>query len=135
MHSRLDLIDLMLIAEAVLDMPAERAAETVRLPSAESALAAPFASLDGAEFYLDPVERAAICCSRVIRSRPFPAGNERVAYGCLREMLERDGIPWPRPSEDAEEIATMVERLAAREVSEQEFVGWVRARTEMRPDD
>ena len=49
----------------------------------------------------------------------------------MREMLERDGIPWPRPSEDAVEIATMVERLAGREVSEEDFVRWVRARTEL----
>ena len=47
----------------------------------------------------------------------------------MREMLERDGLPWPRPTEDAKEIADMVEGLAARTVSEAEFVGWVQART------
>lgn len=133
MHDRLSLSDLLLVAEAVLAEPAEQLARTIAVASAESALAAPFACFGGVEFYPDPAERAAICCSRLIRNHPFPDGNARVGYECMREMLERDGIPWPRPSEDAEEIATMVERLAGREVSEQEFVRWVRARTELDP--
>lgn len=112
-------------------MPAERLARIVLVPSAESALAAPFATFAGIDFYPEPRERAAICCSRLVRNHPFPDGNKRVGYECMREMLERDGIPWPRPSEDAEEIAIMVERLAGREISEQEFVRWVRSRTEL----
>jgi death-on-curing protein len=123
------LVDLLLIAEAVLGTSAERLARAVSVPRAESALMAPFAAFGAVETYPDPAERAAICCSRIVRDHPFPDGNKRVAYECMREMLERDGIPWPRPSEDAEEIATMVERLAGREVSEVDFVRWVRART------
>jgi death on curing protein len=131
MSHRLTLADLLLISEAVLGMPAEELARIVLIPGAESALAAPFATFGGVDFYPDPTEQAAICCSRILRNHPFPDGNKRVGYECMREMLERDGIPWPRPSEDAVEIATMVERLAGREVSEQEFVRWVRARTEL----
>ncbi len=128
---QLEIAELLLIAEAILAESAERLARMILLPSAESALAAPFASFDGVDFYPDPVERAAICCSRIVRNHPFPDGNKRVAYECMREMLERAEIPWPRPSEDVDEIATMVERLAGREVSEQEFVAWVRRRTEL----
>lgn len=130
MSHRLELADFLLIAEAVLDVPAEQLARVVLIPSAESALAAPFATFGGIDFYPDPVERAAICCSRILRNHPFPDGNKRVGYECMREMLERHGIPWPRPREDAVEIATMVERLAGRGVTEPEFVAWVRARTE-----
>jgi death-on-curing protein len=128
---RLRLDDFLAIAEAVLSEPAERLARVVHVPSAESALAAPFATFGGTDFYPDSVERAAICFSRILRNHPLPNGNNRVGYECMREMLERGGIPWPRPSEDAIEIATMVERLAGREVSEEEFVRWVRARTEL----
>lgn len=131
MEERLGLGDFVLIAEAVLDVPAELLLRTVLIPSAESALAAPFATFGGFDFYPDPAERAAICCSRIIRNHPFPDGNKRVGYECMREMLERDGIPWPRPSEDADEIAATIEKLAARELSEREFVAWVRARTEL----
>ncbi len=131
MTKRLELADLLVIGEAILEIAAEDLARTIIVPSAESALAAPYASFDGIDFYDDPAERAAICCSRIIRNHPFPDGNKRVGYECMREMLERDGLPWPRPSEDAQEIGDMVEGLAAREVSEREFVAWVRARTEL----
>jgi len=128
MEERLQLGDLLLIGEAVLGTEAELLARMVLIPSAESALAAPFASFGGVDFYPDPVERAAICCSRVIRNHPFPDGNKRVGYECMREMLERDGFPWPRPSEDAIEIAETIEALAASTLSEAEFIAWVRAR-------
>lgn len=131
MTMRLELADLLLIAEAILGTPAEHLARVILVGSAESALVAPFASFDGIDFYEDPIERAAICCSRIIRNHPFSDGNKRVGYECMREMLERDGIPWPRPSEDVDEIAGTIEALAAREVSEHEFVAWVKARTEL----
>jgi death-on-curing protein len=129
MSNRLDFVDFLLIAEAALGEPAEGLARIVLIPGAESALAAPFATFGGTDFYPDPIEQAAICCSRILRNHPLPDGNKRVGYECMREMLERSGLPWPRPSEDAVEIATMVERLAGREVSERDFVAWVRART------
>jgi death on curing protein len=116
---------LLLIAEAVLGEPAEHLAHAVDLPRADSALAAPFATFGTIDCYPDPAQRAAICCSRIIRNHPFPDGNKRVAYRCMREMLERSEIPWPRPSEDAEEITTMIECLAGREVSERAFVAWL----------
>jgi len=128
MHERLGLGDMLLIAEAVLNSKAEELARTVLIPSAESALAAPYASFGGVDFYPDPIQRAAICCSRIIRNHPFPDGNKLVGYECMREMLERDGFPWPRPSEDAVEIAETVEALATATLSEEEFVRWVRER-------
>jgi death-on-curing protein len=134
-EERLGLGEFLLIAEAVLGTPAELLARTVLIPSAESALAAPFASFGGVDFYEDPVERAAICCSRIIRNHPFPDGNKRVGYECMREMLERSGVPWPRPSQDADEIAGTIERVAAREVSEREFVRWTKARTALGDGD
>lgn len=120
--------DLLLIAEAVLDSKVERLARVMLVSSADSALAAPFASFDGIDFYPDPAERAAICCSRIIRNHPFPDGNNRIAYECMREMLERAGLPWPRPREDAIEIAETIEELAAGTLGERDFVSWVQSR-------
>jgi death on curing protein len=130
MAKRLEIAEFLLIAEGVLSVPAEQLARFVRLPAAEAALAAPFARLGEVEFYPDPVERAAICCARIVRNNPLPDGNKRVGYECMRELLEREGLSWPRPREDAVEIAAMVERLAGRQVSEREFVAWVKRRTE-----
>jgi death-on-curing protein len=131
MLKRLEIADFLLIAEVVLGIEAERLARAVRLPAAEAALAAPFASLDGVPFYPDPVERAAICCARIIRNNPLPDGNKRVAYECMREMLDRSGAAWPRPREDAEEIAAKVAGLATRRVSEPDFVRWVKRRARL----
>jgi death-on-curing protein len=116
----------------VLGSSAEQLVRVVRVPEVESALAAPFASFDGINFYGDPAERAAICCSRIIRNHPLPDGNKRLGYECMREMLERSGIPWPRPSKDVDEIASTIEGLAARTISEQDFVRWVKRRTQIR---
>jgi death on curing protein len=128
MQESLGLGDLLLIAEAVLGTPAKQLARVVDVPSAESALAAPFATFGGVDFYSDPVERAAICCSRIIRNHPFPDGNKLVGYECMREMLEREGSPWPRPESDAAEIAASIGALANGTFTEQGFVDWVRAR-------
>lgn len=131
MSNRLELADFLLIAEAVLAVDAERLVRAIRLPAAEAALSAPFASLDGIPFYGDPAERAAICCSRIIRNNPLPDGNKRVAYECMREMLDRAGVAWPRPREDAAEIAEKVQGLAARRVTEPDFVRWVKLRARL----
>jgi death on curing protein len=130
MADRLELADFLVIAEVVLGGSAEQLVRVVRVPEIESALAAPFASFDGIDFYEDPAERAAICCSRIIRNHPFPDGNKRLAYECMREMLERSGIPWPRPSKDVDEIASTVKGLAVGTVSERDFVRWVKRRTQ-----
>lgn len=131
MSKRLEIVEFLLIAEAVLGVEAERLAGEARLAAAEAALAAPFASIEGVPFHADPVERAAICCARLICNGPLRDGNKRVAYECMRELLERAGVAWPRPREDAAEIAAKVEGLAARRLSEPDFVRWVKLRTRL----
>jgi death on curing protein len=122
--------DFLLIAEAVLGISAEQLAWITQIPQAESALAAPFANFGGVNFYPDPAQRAAICCSRVVRNHPLPDGNKRIAYECMREMLDRSRLAWPRPTEDAPLIAMVIEGLAASNVSEGDFVRWVQLRLE-----
>jgi death on curing protein len=74
----LDLVDFLLIAEAVLDIPAEDLARARRLELAESALHAPAAEFGGVEFYPDPARKAAVLASRLIGDHPLPDGNKRV---------------------------------------------------------
>jgi len=131
MFKRLEIVDFLLIAEAVLGVEAERLARETCLPAAEAALAAPFATIEGVPFYADPVERAAICCSRLVRNEPLSDGNKRVAYECMRELLDRAGVVWPRPHEDAEEIAQKIMGLGRGRVSEPDFVRWVKLRARL----
>ncbi len=127
-EERIELADFLLIAEVVLDAPAVQVLRVTRVPEAESALAAPHASFGGTDFYPDPVERAAILCSRIVRNHPLPDGNKRVGYIAMREQLDRYEIEWTSTC-SAEEVADAVLMLAARAITEADFVAWVRRQT------
>jgi prophage maintenance system killer protein len=124
----LGLVDLLLIAEAILGEPAERLHRTVSLWRIESALTAPFTGVGGVELYPDGAEKAAICCSRLIRNRPFPHGNREIAYLCMREMLERGGLAWRSSAGADAQIDAVIKELEAGTLSEEQFVSCVRSR-------
>jgi len=126
MWRRLTFEDFVLIAAAVQDAPADEVEAKISRPRAERALAAPFPGPGEIVLYPDPVERAAICCSSIIRERPLPGGNKRVGYECMREMLGNS--PWPRLEGDPKEIPAMLDGLAAGTIDEADFARWVRAR-------
>lgn len=117
--------DFLLLAEAVTAIDAAALAGAPQVvASAESALAAPFAEFGGAPFYDSLATRAAVLCSRLLRNHPLPDGNKRVAYLCMIELIRRNGREW-RPVASAVERTRMVERLAARAVTEAQFAAWV----------
>jgi death-on-curing protein len=76
----LDLADYLLIAEAVLGVPAETIARWPGVGLAESALHAPAMGFGGVEFYPKVIDKAAVLCARLARNHPLPDGNKRVAY-------------------------------------------------------
>lgn len=123
----IDIARFLLVAEAVLGIDAERLAAVVKLGSAESALAAPFASFGGREFYDDPVQRAAVLASRIVRNHPLPDGNKRVALLMMEDYLEEQG--W-RLVADAHDIDYAFRALAGRSISEEEFYDWLVSHTE-----
>lgn len=127
MQSRLELGDLLLIAEAVLGEPAERLHRTISLWRVESALATPFVSVAGVDLYPDPVERAAICCSRLVRNRPFPRENREIAYLCMGELLGQVGFSLALSPEGEREMEDATQALEAGTLSEEEFVSLVRS--------
>jgi len=127
----LDVADYLLIAEAILDIDADRLKRTANLALVESALAAPFAGFGDHELHPDAATKAAILCSRLVRNHPLPDGNKRIAYICMREFIARNDLDWQRPPDD--EAAEMVERLASREISEREFVAWTVRHITQRP--
>ena len=122
------LVDLLLIAEAILGEPAERLHRTVSLWRIQSALAAPFISVGGIELYPGGAEKAAICCSRLVRNRPFPEENRKIAYLCMREMLARGGLLWVDSPDDHTTVDGAIKALEAGALSEEQFVSWVRSR-------
>jgi len=121
-HFLLTIADLLLIAERELGEPAEQLKEVISLPEAETALVVPFA---------EPVEQAAICCSRLVHASLFPDANKRIAFECMCEMLARAECPWPWVPEEGEAIAAMVNRLQDGTITETDFVDWVRVRVSL----
>lgn len=124
MTEYLDLADFLLIAEAVLGVPAEAIAGWPGVGLADSALHAPRMGYGGVEFYPDLIDKAAVLCTRLVRNHPLPDGNKRVGYLVLLEFLARNGVEWSPPSVD-ETVAT-IEGVAAGEVSAQALADWLR---------
>src|SRR5947209_7921430 len=119
--------DFLLVAEAILGIDAERLARVTKIPLAESALAAPFASYGGHDFYAHPIHRAAILASRIVRNHPLPDGNKRVALILMELYLEQEG--W-RLSASPTEIDRTFRALAGRTMAEDYFHVWLISRTE-----
>lgn len=125
MAEYLDLADYLLIAEAVLGVPAEAIARWPGVGLAESALHAPAAGFEDVEFYPDLIDKAAVLCVRLARNHPLPDGNKRVAYLAMLDFLARNRVEWT-PSSVDETVATM-EGVAAGGISERELADWLRA--------
>lgn len=127
----LGLADFLVIAETVLDVPAEVLVHSTDLALADSALNAPVASYAGIDAYPTFAEKAAVVCIRLCRNHPLVDGNKRVAYEALREFVARNGYGWSDPPGDVpfgDETVKMMWDLAAGRVSAEAFTEWVSAR-------
>jgi len=135
MNEQIDLAEFLVIAERVLGVDAKALKSAAKLDAAESALAAPFMGFGDTLFYPDPAQRAAIVCSRIIRNHPFPDGNKRTGYLCMRLQLEAAGLTFEHPNGDQDKTANVIEALAASALSEEDFVAWVKTQTSSSSDD
>jgi death-on-curing protein len=121
----IDVADCLLLAEVVTGLDAGALARAPHIVArVESALAAPFAEFGGVEAYPGLATKAAVLCSRLLRNHPLPDGNKRLAYLCMIELIRRNGREW-RPVASEVERAEIVERLAARELTEADFAAWL----------
>lgn len=90
---------------------------------AESALAAPFAGFGGEDFYSDPITRAAVLASRIVRNHPLPDGNKRVALILMDVHLQSEGFEFDAEPEAIDEV---FRALAPRSLTEDDFARWLR---------
>ncbi len=112
-------------AAMVLDIHADRLLPAIKISLAGSALAAPFASYRGHDFYADPIIRAAVLASRLMRNHPLPDGNKRVALILMDVYLQSEGLALRAA---AEEIDRVFRAVAGRSLDEEGFADWLRAR-------
>jgi death-on-curing protein len=124
MERPIEVDDYLAIAAALLGVSSAAVTRIANIPLAESALHAPFASFAGQDFYPDPVQKAGVLCSRLVRNHPLPDANKRTAYLSMLMFLEINQVSWTPPSDT--ERALAVEALAARTMSEGEFIDWLR---------
>jgi death-on-curing protein len=127
----LGLADYLLIAEAVLDVPAEVLALSSDLNLADSALHAPAASFGGVDAYPSFSMKAAVLCARVCNNHALIDGNKRTAYLCVREFVARNGYDWVPPIDDGpdgDETVKVMWEVAAGTISELELAGWIAER-------
>jgi death on curing protein len=138
MTEYLSLADYLLIAEAVLDVPAEVLALSANLHLADSALSAPAASFSGTELYTPFARKAAVLCARLCNNHPLIDGNKRVAHECLREFVARNEVTWRDPIgdyPDGDETTKVMWALAAGELSEPELADWIAQRIQEPGDE
>jgi prophage maintenance system killer protein len=65
---------------------------------------------------------------QIIRTRPFPFGNQKIGYECMREMLVRSPYRWVRQMENADDVIDTLKRVETRDMTLAEFIAWVRER-------
>lgn len=124
----LELGDYLIIAEALLDTPAEDLARLDRIGLAESALAAPAAGFGDVEAYPDFTAKAAVLCWHLVKNHPLPDGNKRAAFLSLIEFVERNGRIWERAPDDPDETDRIIRGVAAGTISRDELGVWIRSR-------
>jgi len=126
----LDIVDFLLIAEAVLEIEAERLARLDRLGLADSALAAPAASFAGKEAYEAFSTKVAVLGWHLIRNHPLPDGNKRVGLLAMIEFVRRNGWTWNSDPGDAAASDAIIRAVADGSLSQDEFARWVEQRIE-----
>ncbi len=126
----LDIADFFVIAETILGIDAKALANKHTIDRAESALHAPTIGFGDRDVYESIEAKAAVLCSRIARNHPLPDGNKRTAFICLNEFLHRNGYRWTSHQRDPDETVRLIERVAAGDLSEDEFTGVVAQRIE-----
>jgi death on curing protein len=133
-----DLADFLLVAEAVLQMPAKKIAEESNLHLADSALHAPAARFAGEDFYPNFATKAAVLCAHLIKNHPLKDGNAQVALVATVEFCGRNDLPWTPPAgdEDGEVTASVLLDVAAAELNDDAIEGlarWIAERIDEPP--
>jgi death-on-curing protein len=122
-----DVADLIATAAEILDVDGGKLTYATDIGMAESAVHAPQAGYGDYELYPDVATKAAVLCSRIVRNHPLPDGNKRTGLLMMLTFLDMNGAEWREPKGSQDEIADVIERLAARDMSEADFIDWVTA--------
>jgi death on curing protein len=94
------------------------------LGALQAALAQPAMTFDGEELYPSLAEKAAALAYSLVLNHPFLDGNKRIGHAAMRLFLLRNDY---RIDASVDEQEEMILRLAAGELSRQEWTAWLEA--------
>jgi len=124
--NRIELGDLLVIAEFHAGVPAEQLARIGRVVQlGQAALAAPFAGFGDFEAHPAFEEKAAVYLFRLATYHPLPDGNKRTAYDVMREFVDRNSGSFAHQDGDLMKTAEIIERIAAGEIDEPAVKIWM----------
>ena len=84
----------------------------------DSALASPFQSFSGVDFYPTPLSKAVRLCCGLVHNHPFIDGNKRIGALALLVMLDLNHIEVNMTSKELEDV---ILSLAAGNISDESF--------------
>lgn len=121
MHGKLTFERFVWIVAEAKDKGVDEVEPLISRRRAEAALGG---RADELVLYPEPVEDAARCCAAIIRERPLPCDNKRVAWDCMLDMLTR--CPWAPIDPPRKKISAKLDGLGDEKIGEEEFVAWIR---------
>lgn len=124
----LSLAEFWFLSEHVTGIDAATLIKASRVDLADSALHAPQAGFDDADFYPDVHDKAAVLACRVAWNHPLPDGNKRAAWACLVLFIDLNGGSWNDSQPDPDQAVDAMHAVAAREVDETWLAEWLRER-------
>jgi len=89
----------------------------------ESAVARPFQSFGGDEFYPTIYEKAAALLESVVKNHPFIDGNKRTGFLAAYVLLFKNGFEITAQKEDAYDF---VINIASSKILFEEIIEWLR---------
>jgi death-on-curing protein len=126
------LAEYLVITELATGFAAEELLRSGRIDLADSALRAPQAGFDDQDFYPDIYDKAAVLCWRLARNHPLPDGNKRAAWATLTLFIDLNDGQWVPDPPDVDEAERAMLEVAAGEIDEAAFAGWLRERVEFK---
>jgi death on curing protein len=125
----LDLVDFLLVAEAVTGTKAETLARLPRIYLVESALAAPNSGIDDTYYYPRFEDKAAAMAYRLIKCHALIDGNKRVGYSMLLMFLRGSGFELVHAGVDnlarQDETVRIIEGVAGGQITQEELASWI----------